>query len=140
MAEFEAQLRDELGELATITRGRHKNFPVEGVDVEPRNPKSVGFYWLDSGEFQFGVGTEGNRWELDDAREGAEFAVALARSVIEGRIIQTTAPARSYVVITLADGTEMHATTSRGLAGLVPRPRWKRWGQTMQYEPYDSGY
>lgn len=138
MADLEAQLRDELGELATITRGRHKNLAIEGVDVEPRNPKSVGFYWLDSGVFQFGVGAAGNRWELDDDVLNAEFAIDLARSIIEGRVRQTTARARSHLVVTLRDGSEIHDTAYSAPAGLIPIPGWKRRRPTTQYEPYDG--
>ena len=136
MADFEAQLRDELGGLATITRGRHKTLAIEGVEVEPRNPKSLRFYWLDSGEFQFGVGTAGNRWELHDDASDAEFAIGLARSIIEGRVRQTTARARSYLVVTLRDGSEIHDTAAEAFAGLIPIPGWKRRSPTTRYEPY----
>ena len=138
MAEFEAQLRNELSELAAVTRGRHKDLVIEGVDVEPRNPKSVGFYWLDSGEFQFGVGAAGNRWELNDDVLDAEFAIDLARSIIQGRVRQTTARARSHIVVTFRDGSEIHDTAYSAPAGLIPIPGWKRRRPTTQYEPYDS--
>lgn len=137
MAVFEAQLRQELSELATISRGQYSRFAIEGVDVAPRNPKSLGFHWLDSGVFQFGAGAEGNRWELDDAADDAEFAMEIARSIIGGRVRQTTARARSYMVVTLQDGTELH-DTAYAVGSWPPILGWKRRSPTTQYEPYSG--
>jgi hypothetical protein len=134
MSTLETRLREELRGLATVTREGFGGGRVEGVHVQPCNPHSVDFSWIDRGDRLVSIGRGGNRWELDD--DSAVFAAELARSVVDGRVWQVSAPARSHLVVTLSDGTQRHDTTYAAWRGLLAVPGWKRRGTKTSYEPY----
>ncbi len=136
MSALETRLRDELRGLATVTREQSEDGRVEGVHVQPRNPHSVDFSWIDRGDYLVSIGRGGNRWELDDDVDSAVFAAELARSVVDGRVWQVSAPARSHLVVTLSDGTQRHDTTYAAWRGLLAVPGWRRRGTKTSYEPY----
>lgn len=136
MSALETRLRDELRGLATVTRERSEDGRVEGVHVEPRNPRSIDFSWFDHGDHHVSIGGWGNRWELDDDAESAVLAADLARSVVEGRVWQVCARGRSLLVVTLPDGTQWHDTTYTAGAGLRPILGWRRTGAKTSYEAY----
>ena len=86
MSALETRLRDELRGLAAVTREQSEDGRVEGVHVQPLNPRSVDFSWIDRGDRLLSIGRGGNRWELDDDVDSALFAAELASSVVDGRV------------------------------------------------------
>lgn len=81
----------------------------------------------------------GGRWELGHDDAGVAMAKQLLAGVIAGRVVETIAPGRSRVVVTLDDGTTATETGYRGcLTALVVLPGWTRWGTTVRYEPYQG--
>lgn len=136
MSALETRLRDELRGLAAVTREQSEDGRVEGVHVQPLNPRSVDFSWIDRGDRLLSIGRGGNRWELDDDVDSALFAAELASSVVDGRVWQVSAPARSHLVVTLSDGTQRYDTTYALWRGLLHVPGWKRRATKIVYEPY----
>ncbi len=57
-------------------------------------------------------------------------------SVVDGRVWQVSAPARSHLVVTLSDGTQRYDTTYALWRGLLHVPGWKRRATKIVYEPY----
>jgi hypothetical protein len=89
------------------------------------------------GELIVQAGNNGGRWELDRSVADAVLVESIAKAVIAGRVVETSAPGRSHVEVTLADGSSESETGYEGcLAALVPLPGWKHWGRKVRYAPY----
>jgi hypothetical protein len=67
---------------------------------------------------------------------GDELVLAVVRSGVAGRVVETIAPGRSYVEVDLGDGRVEGTGTNVAPTGLFPLPGWPRWGRKVRYEPY----
>lgn len=109
-------------------------------DLQPVNPRSVPASWVlfpDELLLQVGGSHRGGRWELAPSCADAAFAEQVVRAVLAGRVVETSAPARSRVQVVLEDGRTVHETGYTGcLPVLVPLPGWRTWGRATRYEPY----
>ncbi|MEU9824991.1 hypothetical protein [Micromonospora chersina] len=132
---FARQLAKELAGAATVEVDS-----IEGgisVDVTPRNPNARAFGWTDfSEELILGVGDYGGRWELEAGPEDVALLEDIARSVVAGRVREVSAPGRSAVSVTLADGSVETEIGGEAPAGCLPLPFWRRWSRSVQYAPY----
>jgi hypothetical protein len=129
------ELADELDAAAVVKIERLPDALL--VTITPINPEACGFYWSDSpGEISLEVGHEGGRWTLGAEAEDLAFLADVARSVIDGRVSEVRARARSCVTVTMPDGSNETETGYEGLAGCLPLPFWRRWSRNVQYAPY----
>jgi len=86
------------------------------------------------------VGHPGGRWELDYTDHDLSFARDVMTAVIDGRLSERTAFARSAVTITLPDGaTHTEVGYDSCLGALVPQPRWRTHGTLIRPAPYRRG-
>jgi hypothetical protein len=138
LADLEVELRDELTGIARVTRQYIADERISVVDIEPDNPDALGVSWFEMGpDLMIQAGHNGGRWELDRSEWDVVFIEQIVRAVLAGRVVETFAPGRSHVVITLADGTAQYQTGYDGcMAALVPLPGWKRFGRSVEYRAY----
>jgi len=133
--ELARRLAHELHDLATVTID-----DIAGgtsVSVTPVNPRARAFGWADFvEELVLQVGDYGGRWVLEGGPEDVAFLEDMARSVIAGRVREVSAPGRSFVSVTLADGSVETETGYEAPAGCLPLPFWRRRYRTVQYASY----
>ena len=90
---------------------------MQVVDVEPANTDCLSVTWWDDGhELGLQAGHTGGRWELRRTDADVDFIQAAVEAVIDGRVIETTALARSRVRLRIDTGDTDHETGYRGLA------------------------
>lgn len=142
LIDLESRLRSDMADFASVERGEFLDGKGTSWKLRPVNPQSVPVQWLTFGDeivIQAGQLNRGGRWELERKLEDVEFIEAVVRAAIAGRIVETSALARSCVEVTLENGQVIRETGYEGcLWGLVPLPGWRRWGQVIHFEPYDS--
>ncbi len=142
LTDLESRLRLKMAGFASVERGEFLDGRGTSWELRPVNPRSVPVQWLAFGDeivLQAGRLNRGGRWELERKLEDVEFIEAVVRAAIAGRVVETSAPARSCVEVTLENGQVVHETGYEGcLSGLIPLPGWRRWGQVIHFEPYDS--
>ncbi len=131
---FADQVEREVAGFADINR-REPHF----VELAPHNERAVGVLWFATGnELQVEtLGGRGGRWELGREDADVAFVEEVVQAAVAGRISEVFGPNRSTVTVTLSDGsTDSDTVYGPGVAGLLPRPGWRRRGTTVQYEPY----
>lgn len=109
------------------------------VDLVPHSEKAAPAGWLElsDAELILGVGQRGGRWELGTSEDDLRFVESIIDAVMAGTVVETLAPGRARVVVTLADG-HRHKTSVAGTPkGCSPLPGWRFWGRTIRYDPYD---
>ncbi len=90
LATFEAQLRAELGDRASVRRRLVADGTISSVEITPSNPRALHLCWLEMfDELGFQAGHNGGRWELDRTDEDVALVELLVRAVIAGRVIET---------------------------------------------------
>lgn len=128
-----AGLEAELASIADVERKTLSPGMVR-VEVSPRNPGALPITWTFVGdEIIVEAGRHGGRWEFGRTQSDVGFMTSLVQSVVAGRVRETFGPKRSRVEVTLEDGTTVMET---GYVSVVPRPGWRRRGQTVVYESY----
>jgi hypothetical protein len=129
------RLADELDAAADVKIDRLPDALL--VTITPFNRDACGFSWSDSpGDISLEVGHEGGRWLLSAEAEDLAFLANVARSIIDGRVSEVRARARSCVTVVMPDGSSETETGYEGLAGCLPLPFWRRWSRNVQYAPY----
>lgn len=85
------------------------------------------------------------RWHVRaDVRSWAGLTPTLrscrtwSNSIVVGRAEEVHGPNRSRVAVTLADGTTAVEAGYEGLAGCLPRPRWRQRGKVAKYASYSG--
>jgi hypothetical protein len=130
------------GDSARVETGEFLDGQGTSWELRPTNPRSAPVQWLAFGDeivLQAGQLNRGGRWELERTPEDVAFVEAVVRATIAGRVVETSALARSRVDVTLEDGRVVRETGYEGcLLGLLPLPLWRQWGKVSRYEPYDS--
>lgn len=109
------------------------------VDLVPRSERAAPAGWLELGETEviLGVAQRGGRWELGTSEDDLLFVENVIDAVIAGAVVQTLAPGRARVVVTLADGQRHKTSVVDAPKGCLPLPGWRFWGRTIRYGPYD---
>lgn len=133
-----ARLEDEYKRrLASVASVHNDDSYGRASYLRPSRPGAQPVGWVDYGdELGLYVGEYG-WWELERRPEDVDFIRLACDAVIGGNGYEVTAPARSLVVLMLADGQPARHINGQGcLLQLVPMPGWKRWGQRVDYEPY----
>ena len=133
------RLRTELAGSATVERTDVPGGLLRVWDVRPDHPRALPVSWIELGEQQIVLqaGTNGGRWELDRSLDDVRFLADVVDAAVAGRVLETSALARSTVVVTSADGQVWRQTGYVGcLAPLLPLPGWRRWGTVTRYRPY----
>jgi hypothetical protein len=128
-------LEQRLGAAAVVERD---DLLAGAVHVRPVRSGAQAVGWFDLGEeLQVHTGVRG-RWELDRTAEDVAFIRDVCEAVIAGRGHEVRALQRSRVVLRLADGRTERTTGSEGcLLAFVPLPFWTRWGQRVDFRPYE---
>lgn len=136
-----SEMQERFGDAVEVHRSGGP-LPATGglfVEMTPPSDGPLAVWWfddLDGLQLETGGGP-GGRWELSRTEEGAGHLEDLVRSIVAGRAVEVLGPDdRSQMTVTLADGTKDSQTGYVGLAGLRPRPGWKRKGRRVEYEPW----
>ena len=139
---LEDRLRAELAHLASVVRGQFLDAQGTSWWVQPFHPRSVPVCWFALGDevvLQAGQLNRGGRWELARTPGDVDFVEAVVRAAVAGKVVESSALARSQVVVTLEDGRVVSEAGYEGcLSVLIPLPGWRRWGKVVHYEPYAS--
>ena len=133
------QLADEYGRrVASTASVELDHIHGEGLFLRPGRPDAQPVGWVDYGdELGVFVGEHG-WWRLERQPDDVDFIRLICDATIAGHGYEVTAPARSLVVLELADGQLARHIAGEGcLLQFVPLPGWKRWGRRVAYQPYD---
>jgi hypothetical protein len=141
----ESRLEDLRDRVATKLQGRGElrlRRPGNGwlqVDLLPRSKTAAQASWLEMGDAQIilGVGQRGGRWELGTDEDDLKFLESIIDAVLEGAVVETLAPGRARLVLTLASGERQKTSWAEAPGGCLPLPGWRFWGRTIRYSRYD---
>lgn len=133
-----SDLAAKLGEVAEVDRETLQDGAGVVVNVTPRNPLALAMSWIVmKDEIVFQTGDRGGCWELARTLDDVDWMARVANAVARGRVRETFGPKRSWVEVTLEDGTtETMTGYTGGLLSLLPTPGWKRRGRTVEYASY----
>ena len=83
-----------------------------------------------------GVGQRGGRWELGTDEADLKFLESIVDAVLDGAVVETLAPGRARLVVTLADAKRERTRWAEAPRGCLPLPGWAFWGRRIRYGPY----
>lgn len=136
LREFVERLAHELSAVANLEATDYVEGRVHGYSLWPAASGALPLHFTDMTGYalQLEAGSEGGRWELERSQEQLAFLEELARSVVAGRVVETFAPGRSRVEVTLTDGMPA-VETGYSPRGCLPVPGWVRRGRRVHYSP-----